>query len=67
MNNDMYDKFQKRMEDKKAAAPKLHRFEAEFRIGILAVDDEKAAETVEIISKHLVKFDDIESAEGELK
>lgn len=68
MNNDDFMKrFEERMQDKKAAAPKLHDFTAEFRIGIRAKDEETAQETVNIIGKMLTQYEDIKSAEGKLK
>jgi hypothetical protein len=45
----------------------LHDFTAEFKIGLKAIDEETAQQTVDIISKHLESFEDIESAKGVLK
>lgn len=66
-NEDIFDRFNERIEAKKAAAPKLHDFTAKFRIGIRAKDEETAQETVDIIGKILTQYEDITSAEGELK
>lgn len=67
MNDDFMKRFEERMSEKKAAEPKLHRFDCEFRISLLAKDEETAADTVKILEKHLMGFDDIEKAEGKLK
>jgi hypothetical protein len=65
--NDMMKNFEARMADKKANQPKLHDFTAEFKIGLKAIDEETAQQTVDIISKHLEGFTDISSAKGVLK
>jgi hypothetical protein len=65
--NDMMKNFEARMADKKANKPVLHDFTAEFKIGLKAINEETAQQTVDIISKHLESFEDIESAKGVLK
>lgn len=67
MNDDIMKRFEERLAAKKEAQPKLHRFDAEFRISLLCVDEEAAQATVDIIGQHLEKFDDIETAKGVLK
>lgn len=67
MNYDFMKRFEERMEEKKANAPKLIPFEAEFKLTVLAMDEKHASETVSVISKHLERFDDISKAEGKLK
>jgi hypothetical protein len=67
MNDNLMKNFEARMANKKASQPKLHDFTAEFKIGIKAVDEETAQQTVDIISKHLESFTDIASAKGVLK
>lgn len=42
MNDEMMKNFEARMTAMKAAQPKLHRFDAEFRISLLAIDEEAA-------------------------
>lgn len=66
MNDDMMKRFEQRMAEKKANAPKLIPFEAEFKLTVLATDEKHAAETVSVIGKHLERFDDITKAEGKL-
>lgn len=65
-NDDIFKRFDERIEAKKANKPKLHDFTAEFRVGIRAKDDATAEETVEIISKMLEQFEDISMASGKI-
>lgn len=66
MNDDLYRRFEERIADKKANKSKLHNFAAEFRIGILAENEQDADEKVKMLAQNLTVFDDITSADGKL-
>lgn len=61
--NDIMKNFEARTADKKAAQPKLHRFDREFTIGILAEHEEEAEEKAEFVKGILKQFSDVVSVE----
>lgn len=67
MDESIYKRLEERMEAKKALQPKLYDFETEFRINIVAENDEDAALKVEQLANFLLTIGDIKKAEGNLK
>jgi hypothetical protein len=63
MNDNLMKNFEERMKDKKDNNPKLHRFDMEFKVGVMAENDEDAVQKAEFIVGILKQFSDVVDVE----
>ena len=61
--DDILKNFEQRMQDKKAAAPKLYRYDHEFRVAVLATDEEDSKQKGEFLVGILKQFSDVADVE----
>jgi hypothetical protein len=63
MNDEMLKNFEARIEQKKASKPKLHRYDMDFRVGILCENDEDAEQKSDFVIGILKNFSDVVDVE----
>jgi hypothetical protein len=63
MTDEMLKRFDERMQEKKANQPKLHRYDMDFRVGILCENDEDAQQKSDFVIGILKNFSDVVDVE----
>jgi hypothetical protein len=63
MNDNLMKNFEERMADKKANKPKQYRYDMEFKVGVMAENDEDAQQKSDFVIGILKQFSDVVDVE----
>jgi hypothetical protein len=63
MNDNLMKNFEERMADKKTNKPKQYRYDMEFKVGVMAVNDEDAQQKSDFVIGILKQFSDVVDVE----
>jgi hypothetical protein len=63
MNDNLMKNFEERMADKKVNKPKQYRYDMEFKVGVMAENDEDAQQKSDFVIGILKQFSDVVDVE----